>query len=74
MSIELIDTTATLLREIELPEATRDTLAVTYGLAILSSHPTDWPKVNRAIMERWSRSALEYIKRKAWAQAEGRSA
>lgn len=66
MTIQLADCTATLLREIAMPEATRDTVAATYALAIRSSEPTDWTTVNRAITERWSRSALEYIKRKAW--------
>lgn len=28
----------------------------------------DWPKVNFAIMERWSRSALIFIKTQAWKQ------
>ncbi|KKL46735.1 hypothetical protein LCGC14_2342610 [marine sediment metagenome] len=33
---------------------------------------TDFAKVNKAIMERWSHSALLYIKNKAWAVVDGR--
>lgn len=25
-----------------------------------------WPELNRAIMEKWSRSSLEWIKKQAW--------
>lgn len=75
MPFELEDPTNTLLREIAMPETTRDTLAKTYALAI-NLRPigrTRWPAVNDAIRTRWSRSGLEYIKRKAWKIAdEGR--
>ena len=57
-----------LLKEIADPKATRDELALTYGLSLCSSEfkTIDWAKVNRAIIERWSMSALLYIKRRAW--------
>ena len=69
-SIQLTDCTATLLREVAMPEVTRDLLAMTYALAIRSWEPTDWPRVNRAIIERWSESGLRYIKRKSWKGVE----
>lgn len=66
MSYELVDTTNTLLREIADPAMKRKDVALTYALAIRSSVATDWEMVNRAIMARWSRYALEWIKSRAW--------
>ena len=40
-------------------------IAQTYALAIRSSWPTDWPRVNKAITAKWPK-ALERIKRMAW--------
>ena len=64
--VELACCTQTLLREIAEPLTTRDSLALTYALAIRSSEVVDWEAVNAAIRERWSASALNYIKRRAW--------
>jgi hypothetical protein len=48
--------------------ASRDELAYEYARLIEHRAPTDgmWPVLNLAIMDRWSRSGLTYIKRKAW--------
>jgi len=62
MRIELAACTQTLLQEIESREFTRDSVAKTYRLAMASSEAVDWARVNRAIVARWSLSALEYIK------------
>lgn len=43
-------------------------IAQTYALAIRSSWPTDWPRVNRAISAKWP-GRLEAIKRMAWSGA-----
>ena len=40
-------------------------IAQTYALGMRSSWPTDWAKVNRMIIDRWSRSGLERIKKMA---------
>ena len=66
MIIELLDTTNTLLSEIENPKCTRNTVSKTYALALQSSVETDWARVNQAIIARWSLSALEWIKNRAW--------
>ena len=66
MTLELANTTDVLLQEIGCGAMTRRDVAQSYALAIRSSHATDWAKVNAAIMTRWSRSALDYIKRLAW--------
>jgi len=69
---ELVDAQGTLLREIADPRMKRDTVAVAYALALRKSFDprlddvVDFATVNRAIMERWSLSALKYIKTKAW--------
>lgn len=70
--LELADCTATLLHEIDAKETTRASLAPTYAMAIRSGEAVDWRKVNRAIMDRWSLSALTYIKTKAWRKVESR--
>ena len=63
--IELACCTETLLNEIA-QGATRNAVAQTYRLAMQSSTPTDWPRVNRAILSRWSVSGLNWIKKRAW--------
>ncbi len=65
MRIELANCTENLLSEIAAPEMKRRDVARTYALAMRSSEPTDWKRVNAAIMERWSRAALEWIKQQA---------
>jgi hypothetical protein len=70
--VELVDAQGTLLREIADPRMKRDTVALTYAFALRQSFDprsrdvVDFATVNRAIMERWSVSALKYIKTKAW--------
>ena len=66
MKIELSNCTSTLLHEIAIKECKRNTIANTYALAIMSSEVTDWGKVNKAIIDRWSKSGLEHIKKRAW--------
>lgn len=41
-------------------------IAQTYALALRSSWPTDWAKVNKMIMDRWSKAGLLRIKNMAW--------
>jgi hypothetical protein len=59
-----------LLMECSIPEISRNNIARTYRSAIESEHNgeerIDWEKVNAAIIERWSKSGLQYIKRRAW--------
>ncbi len=74
MRMELAACEATLLREIADQGTKRKSVALTYALALRSSEREgiDWKKVNRAIVERWCRSGLSWIKRRAWALAEGK--
>jgi hypothetical protein len=65
--IELADPQGQLLADIANPAATRKDVGLTYALAIRGDHSrVDWPVVNRAIVERWSMSALNWIKKFAW--------
>jgi hypothetical protein len=63
---ELANCTNTLLSEIANTEMRVLDVGITYGLALRSSEPTDWARVNKAILDRWSLSSLERIKAIAW--------
>ena len=69
-TMELMCCESTLLDEIKHKEVKRKHIAQTYALALRSSEHRegriDWAKVNKAIMDRWSRSGLVYIKNMAW--------
>ena len=69
--IELADPEAQLLAEIADKAMKRRDVAMTYRLAWRATlgpdgATVDWPKVNEAIVERWSLSALAFIKKTAW--------
>lgn len=59
-----------ILGEIADKAFTRDSIAQTYAFCLISDEKIDFPKINRAIVERWSRNALVYIKEKAWKLVE----
>lgn len=66
MRVQLANCTQTLLNEIASRDFNQKSVAMTYALALRSSETTDWPTVNNAIIERWSRSGLNRIKEWAW--------
>lgn len=66
MEVELCCCEFVLLNEISMKEIKRDSIALTYRMAMDSSEKIDWAKINKAIMNRWSLSGLKYIKNKAW--------
>ena len=48
-------------------KVTRKEMAEVYAKAIqIEVGYIDWPILNRAIMDRWSRSGLRFIKERAW--------
>ncbi len=65
-TVELMCCDEVMLQEISDPKCKRLDIAKTYALALRSSYPTDFAKVNKAIIERWSLSALDYITKMAW--------
>ena len=64
--IEMMFCEKLILEEIANPKMKRKDVAQSYAWALRSSDKIDWAKINRAIMERWSLSALEWIKNRAW--------
>ena len=72
MKVELMGVEEVILQEIAYKSSKRDNIALTYAFCISSSEKVDFGKINRAIIARWSRSALTYIKHKAWKIVEGR--
>jgi hypothetical protein len=62
----LPDPEAAILEDVANPDVTRDDVATAYALGLLSEGAVNWPTVNAAIIERWSTSGLEYVKRIAW--------
>jgi hypothetical protein len=69
-SVSLLDPTGTILNELKHKEVTQRSVALTYYLAMISDYPTDWPKVNQAIIERWSTGGLERVKQMAHAHGK----
>ncbi len=57
-----------ILDEIANPKMTRDGVALTYAFCLRQRPPghVSFRDINRAIMERWSPHALDYIKQRAW--------
>jgi hypothetical protein len=65
--VTLVDPEGQMLREIADKRMTRDDVALTYAFGLRDAiDAVDWAKVNRAIIDRWSLSALKYVKAKAW--------
>ena len=69
MLMELMCCTDVLLGEIQNKELHQKDIAQTYRLALKSTEQTDWGKVNRAIIQRWSVSGLARIKNMAWSES-----
>lgn len=66
MQVDMVDVQGQLEREIADERMTRDDVALTYAFGLRQHDEVDWPKVNQAIINRWSFAALRYIKEKAW--------
>ena len=64
-------TTQELIVAIQNKNNKQSDIMVDYAQAIFlhlkRDQPFDWPAINSAIIERWSRSGLKRIKRGAWA-------
>ena len=65
-TLELANWQEQMLREIADSGMTRRDVAQSYVLAMMYRCEIDWAVVNRAIINRWSRSTLEWIKNLAW--------
>jgi len=68
-----VDWEALIMQEIGNQKCTRKEVAHTYSV-LLRSHPAPrFAPINKAIVDRWSLSGLEYIKELAWKTAERRA-
>lgn len=63
--IEDVDFVAWIMNEIEGRAFTRADVAKTYAILIEKRHQ-DWKPINEAILKRWSKSGLRWIKIEAW--------
>ena len=63
--IEDVDFVAWIMNEIEGEGFTRKDVAHTYAILIQKGHE-NWKPINQAIMNRWSKSALLWIRAEAW--------
>jgi len=68
--IQMQNCESVLLMECGIKQIKRNDIAITYRLAMEADRDKrekiDWQKVNAAIIERWSKSGLKYIKERAW--------
>lgn len=71
MRVEMVDPQRVLLEEVADPRMTRDDVAQTYAFGLRQPDSMDWSTVNKAIIERWSLSALKHIKERAWRLVRG---
>lgn len=68
MRLELVDGQSVILREIADKAMKRKDVALTYALILRSREKVDWLAINTAIIQRWSKSGLIWIKEQAWKQ------
>ena len=70
MKIIMQNCESVLLVECGIPQIKRNDIAITYRFAMEADaqgrEKIDWSTVNAAIINRWSRSGLLYIKKRAW--------
>jgi hypothetical protein len=62
-----VDFVQWIMNEIEGEQFTRKDVARTYAILIQKGHQS-WAPINAAIMKRWSKSGLLWIKGQAWKQ------
>src|SRR4051812_39528763 len=64
LTIEMHDPERVIMQEIADKQITQTSLAITYAFlfAQVEGDTADWPKINQAIIERWSRSGLQRVK------------
>lgn len=75
LKISMADPQRVILEEIADKRFKQKSVALTYAFCIRQDGDTDaidWRKINRAIIDRWSRSGLDRVKKRAWGLVEGR--
>lgn len=61
------------LNKLKEEKVTRDDIVPLYAQGIYWKEFVDWVKINKAIMDKWSKSGLIYIKHKAWKELDSLS-
>ena len=64
--IELMNLERVILEEINTKAFKQKDIAQTYSFVIKQNYPIDIKKINKAIVNRWSLSGLNTIKKLAW--------
>ena len=64
--IIMADCENVILRELQDKQFKQRDIAQSYALAMASGEDIDWQRVNKAIIERWSKSGLTRVKEMAW--------
>jgi hypothetical protein len=73
MNVELFNPQAVIFEELAGRKCTQRGVAITYAYILRQESQTaDWPKINQAITERWSKAGLVRVKEMAWKFAFGR--
>jgi hypothetical protein len=70
MNVEMVSMEEMILQDIKNKASKRDSVALRYSFCISSDEVIDYEKINKAIVARWNRGALTYIKNKAWKRVE----
>ncbi len=66
MKIELATPQNIILNEIQKHKFTQKSVALTYAFCLRQANEVDFAIINKAIVERWSLSGLERVKKMAW--------
>ena len=66
MAIDISVSTQSILDDVADTKLKQRHIAQSYRLGLQSEPQPDWPRINKAIKERWSMSGLLRIKRLAW--------
>lgn len=70
--MERLDYTKTILHAIDSPKMLQSDIAVLYLLLLTRDTHASIPTINSAIIERWSVSGLQAVKKLAWHELECR--
>jgi hypothetical protein len=70
-SMELTFVEDTIENDLRHKQTTQKHVAALYAMALASSWPTDWGRVNRAISARWPKG-LGRVKERAWRELKER--
>lgn len=71
-TVTMLDVEELALQEIADKKCTRNNVALTLAFGLRQNDTLNWSKLNKAMIERWSRSGRDYIMKRAWGLVEGK--